>query len=109
MYTLLCSKDNTHKIVWAIGATDGDSNGNIRKHYKKGSKSVLFLSLAGRSQTKPVPNTYLDILNSNVSALTGHYLNMNAAHLTNVMFPVLENSQIIKFDKMTNQLKMYQQ
>ena len=73
MYTLLFSKDNTHKIVWAIGSTDGDSNGNIRKHYKKGSKSVLFLSLAGRSQTKPVPNTYLDILNSNVRALTGHY------------------------------------
>ena len=67
---MLISKDNTHKIVWALGSTDGDSNGNIQKHYAKGSKSMLFFSLSGRSQTKPVPNTYLDVLNTNVRFLT---------------------------------------
>ena len=70
MSLLFFSKDNTHKIVWAIGSTDGDSNGKIRKYYAKGSKSVLFFSLTGRSQTKPVPNTYLDVRNTNVRVLT---------------------------------------
>ena len=79
--SLLFSKDNTHKIVWAIGSTDGDSNGNIRKHYAKGSKSVLFFSLTGRSQTKPVPNTYLDVRNTNVRVLTFDNLKSKAEHM----------------------------
>ena len=72
--SLLFSKDNTHKTVWAIGSTDGDSNGNIRKHYAKGSKSVLFFSLTGGSQTKPLPNTYLDVRNTDVRVLTFYNL-----------------------------------
>ena len=79
--SLLFSKDNTHKIVWAIGSTDGDSNGNIRKHYAKGSKSVLFFSLTGRSQTKPVPNTYLDVRNTNVRVLTFYNLKSQVEHM----------------------------
>ena len=81
--SLLFSKDNTHKIVWAIGSTDGDSNGNIRKHYAKGSKSVLFFSLTGRSQTKPVPNTYLDVRNTDVRVLTFYNLKSKVKHIVN--------------------------
>ena len=106
--SLLFSKDNTHKIVWAIGSTDGDSNGNIRKHYAKGSKSVLFFSLTGRSQTKPVPNTYVDVRNTDVRVLTFYNLKSKVEHMfihiSTYFWSSKTISQLIKYSVITRQL-----
>ena len=60
-------QDDTHKIIWAIGIRDGTPNGNIQKHYIRGTQSILLLSLSETTKKKPADAEYLDILNTNVS------------------------------------------